>query len=302
LTIREVARTDDKRTYQIDVEMNRTSTQWLELTDNRKKKKAACVLIGDKHYHPRYTLRFDFLNTPGGAVISGLDASLAGSNWGMVGRAASVWSKYPGTNIDEAVPAEFALLSEALSEKEESPLAATVAALLLLRARRPALLHNWPRNLAKWFPDRPDGCVVWAEQLFQTEKDKKLSEAIIWLLELERRGLPHTAEALGLASRQVKDLIDFAFPALDVQQRFKRFSERAGRALTALRPDEQQRSDSLLERLGRLVTALRPDERKRLKRLRERLERALAVFRPGGFCAVFIGPMDKVTPDLILPA
>jgi len=258
LVIREIARTDDRRTYQIDVEIRQTSALWLEVTDDWLKKKAACVLIGDKYLRPRYALRFDFIDTKNGTLIAGLDVSLASSNEGILGTAAEVWNKYRGVDIEKkATSAEFKLLEAALREKEESPLAATMAALLLLRGR-PALLHDWPRNLAEWFPERPDGCVVWVEQLLRTEQDKKLNEAIDWILELERRGLPHTAEAVGHAVRQVKELIRFASPA--------------------------------------------PDEKQRLINLRQKLERALTVFRPGGFCAVYIGPMEAVTPDLILSA
>ena len=260
LPIIKIGRTRDGKTstYQIDVETRQTSAQWLEVTDDWKKKKAACVLIGDKYLRPRYTLRFDFIDTDQGTLIAGLDVSLAGSNEAILGTAAEVWNKYQGVDIEkEASSAEFKLLEAALREKEASPLAATMAALLLLRGR-PALLHDWPRNLAEWFPDRPDGCVIWVEQLLRTKQDKGLHEAINWFLELEHRGLPHTAEAVGHAARQVKELLDFAAPA----------------------PAEQQR----------LIT------------LRERLERALTVFRPNGLCAVFIGPIGAVTPDLILPA
>ena len=45
-----------------------------------------------------------------------------------------MWNKYRGVDIEkEASSAEFKLLEAALREKEESPLAATMAALLLLR-------------------------------------------------------------------------------------------------------------------------------------------------------------------------
>jgi hypothetical protein len=258
LEIQRIARTDDKRTYQIDLQLHQNAAQWLEVADDWKKKKAACVLIGDNYLRPRYTLRFDFIDTDQGTLIAGLDVSLASLNEAILGRAAEVWNKYRGVDIGkEASSAEFKLLEEALREKEASPLAATMAALLLLRGR-PALLHDWPRNLAEWFSDRPDGCVIWVEQLLRTKQDKGLHEAINSFLELETRGLPHTAEGLGHAARQVKELLDFASPS--------------------------------------------PADRQRLTLLRERLERVLTVFRPGGFSAVFVGPEEAVSPDLILPA
>jgi len=267
LSIKEISRTEDKHTYKIDIEMHRYSPQWLEFADKPAGKKAACVLIGDRERYPHYSLGLDFKDAPGGPVISGLEVSLSGSDSPVLNSAAEVWRKYRNAQLDKSgTPGEFELLELALREKEESPLAATVAALLLLRAWRPDLLHNWPRNLADRFPEHPDGCVIWAEQLLRTGQDKKMNEAIDWLLQLEHRGLPHTSEALGHAARQIKELLEFAFPE------------------PAKRTDEQQRRHEALQKL------------------QGRLNRALTVFRPGGLCAVFIGPEAEVTPDLILSA
>jgi hypothetical protein len=262
LLIRNISRTDDTFTYQIDIEMRQRSAQWLEFTSDWSDRKAACVLIDDKDYFPCYSLRLDFIR----GEISGLDVTLSASNAELLGRAAIVWNKYRGADIEKnASSKEFELLEYALGEKTESPLAATMAALLLLRAWRPDLLHNWPRNLAKLFPDRPDGCVIWAEQLLRTEQDKKLNDAIDWLLELEHRGLPHTSEALGHAVRQVKEMLEFAF-----------------------REPKQ--------------TAVQQRRYEGLQKLQKRLNGALSVFRPGGLCAAFIGTRDAVSPGMILPA
>jgi hypothetical protein len=262
LSIRKIARTDDRQTYQIDVEVRQRAAQWLEFASEWSDRKAACVLISDKHYFPCYSLLLDFID----GEMTALDVTLSASNVELLGWAATVWNKYRSADIETSASSkEFQLLEHALSEKTESPLAATMAALLLLRSWRPDLLHNWPRNLAKWFPDRPDGLVIWAEQLLRTEQDKKLKEAIDWLLELDHRGLPHTSEALGHAARQVIEMLEFAFPE-------------------PKRNDEQQR------------------RYEGLKKLQKRLTRALSVFRPGGLCAVFVGTKDAVTPELILPA
>ena len=229
-------RRGDASTYLIDVQTRQPSSQWLEMTDDWKKKRAACVLIGDLYQRPHYMLRIEVVDTNQGTLIAGLDVALAGSNEGILGSAAEVWRKYRGVNIEkEASSAEFRLLEDALREKEQSPLAATLAALLLLRGR-PALLHDWPRNLAAWFPERPDGCVIWVEQLLRREQDQGLREAIKWFLELERRGLPQAAEALGHAARQVRELLEFASPEPPERQRLMKLRERLERALTVFRP------------------------------------------------------------------
>ena len=268
LTVQALARTQDRHTYTIDVETRLRLPLWLEFTDEARNQKAAAVLPPDLEYYPRYTLRFDFMDQPdGGKVITGLDVSLAGSNEYVLGEAAKLWKQYRGSDIrEEETPAEYALLEDLLHGKCRSPLAATAAALLLLRAWRPDLLHDWPRNLANLFPERPDGWVIWTEQLMRTGQDEGFKEAVPEFLHLEQLPLPLTSEALGHAFRQAGELLQFAFPTSETQT------------------DEQRRQYEALQKL------------------QQRLNRALALHRSGGFCAVFIGSREVVTPDLILPA
>jgi hypothetical protein len=266
LIIREISRTDDRHTYTIEVEAH-YDDQVLEFTDEVNNQKFAAVLIRDVGSFPRYTLRFDFMEKPSqGVVLAGLDVSLASSNKGVMGEAATLWNRYRASDISkEGTPTELNLLERLLFDKCESPLAATVAALLLLRSRRLDLMHDWLGNLANWFPDRPDGWVIWVEHLLRTKRDEGLDLAIDGFLNLEHLPLPLTAEALGHAARQVEELLAFAFPPSDSQT------------------DDQR------------------ERHKALKRLQYRLNRALAMLPPGGFCAVFIGQKEAITPDLILP-
>lgn len=265
LRFREIASTEDCNTFQMEVELQRSSTQWFEVT--LQNQTAACLLIGDKQYHPCYILRFDLSMAPSaGRLISGFDVSLANSSQGLLGEAATLWNHFRGSDIlKEGKPAEFALLEEVLSGKRDSPLAATVAALLLLRAWRPDLLHDWLKNLTDWFPDRPDGWVIRVEQLLRTKQEEGLEEAITAFLELARLPLPFTSEGLGHASRQAGELLRFAFPAPEKQT------------------VEQQRRHQALSKL------------------QQRINKALAVFRPGGFSAVFVGSQEAVAPQLLLP-
>lgn len=91
-------------------------------------------------------------------------------------------------------------LEDMLKYKLESPLAATVASLILLRANQLDLLHDWVRNLANWFPF-PDGSVLWAEQLMRQQgaRDRLIAEAAEYLVRILERGLPHTSEGLSYA-------------------------------------------------------------------------------------------------------
>jgi len=82
-----------------------------------------------------------------------------------------MWEKYSSDNAVAAADEMDALfLEEVLRGKRESPLAATIAGLVLLRARRWDKLHDWLRNLANWFPHLPDGPVLWVEQLMRQPK------------------------------------------------------------------------------------------------------------------------------------
>jgi hypothetical protein len=244
--------------YQVDVQVSGHSTYWVELESNSIKQKIACVLPGDKLELPRYTIEVDVDN----GSITNFDVVLSPTNTELLGQAAALWGKFRSVDIEEAATKkELALLEQAVENKMRSPLAATVAALLLLRAWRHDLLHDWGRNLAVYFPDRPDGCVVWAEQLLRSESDSP-KDVAPWLLRLNKTGLPHTAEGLGHAARQVPELLKFAFP------------------------DESRRN-------------LKQQKQHALIKLNERLTKALRVFRPGGLCTTFIGRKELITPDLL---
>jgi hypothetical protein len=68
------------------------------------------------------------------------------------------------------VARELEVLERALRDKRRSPVAAAIAATVLLRCGALAELHDWPRNLANWFPWLPDGAVLWAETLLRRDE------------------------------------------------------------------------------------------------------------------------------------
>jgi hypothetical protein len=135
--------------------------------------------------------------------LTRLEASLAFDNPEPLAVAAELWQRYRTADVGAAVSAfELSMLERMVQEKLDSPLVATVATLILLRANRLDLLHDWVRNLANWFEARPDGPALWAEQLMrQSTAAQHHQEAADYLIDLLQRGLPHTSEAIGYAAR-----------------------------------------------------------------------------------------------------
>ncbi|WP_162256426.1 caspase family protein [Sphingomonas sp. Root710] len=104
---------------------------------------------------------------------------------------------------------QLADLQDVVSGKRESPVAAAFATNLLLRAGAIDYLHDWPRNLAEWFPWLADGPVLWAETLLRRREGDELDlgqpvieEALRYFTMLSDRGAPLVAHSLGLALRQ----------------------------------------------------------------------------------------------------
>lgn len=93
-----------------------------------------------------------------------------------------------------------------LQMKMSDPYAATVAAYLLLRLERYDLLHDWPRNLANWFSEIPDGCFIWAAKCALASRDR--AEAQQYIEMGLNRGLPVYTEGLHLLSQILRRLGD----------------------------------------------------------------------------------------------
>jgi hypothetical protein len=98
---------------------------------------------------------------------------------------------------------------DALRLKMRSPLTAAIATVLLLKGNQFDRMHDWARNVANWFPQIPDGVVLWAEQCRRMTAGPLLDpELIPWFVrELSRRSLPFTADGFGLAADLVKDIV-----------------------------------------------------------------------------------------------
>jgi Caspase domain len=254
LTLGRVSR--HARLRRFSVVLRPTRALWLEFHGLDHDTTAACVLPDDDggHVAPLYTMELDYsADQAGYELLSDLNVVLSPANVGPLARAARLWSRFKALDVADAPrPEEADLLEDILRDKRDSPLGATVAALLLSRVGRDDLLHDWVRNLTQWFPSRPDPCVVLMEQQLRfMPAGARMDLAPLFML--ESRGLPHTAEALSLAARHADDLRDL----------------------------------------------VAEDDHERLAALRKRLRSAIAVFRPGGLCATFIGPKDRVNAGLM---
>jgi hypothetical protein len=263
LVLHKIERDDAARSYRAEISVAEKDQvgHWLELVDGAGTAHG-CFLPADryKHYHykyhrykrPRYVLEFDVTFDEGsGCQISRLEASLSMKNSGLLGAAAELWQRYRMADVGEAVNAfEISVLERMVCERlDSSPLAATVAALILLRANRLDLLHNWLHNLANWFDEQSDGPALWAEQVLQQQPrgiDAAIAEAAEYLGLLIERGLPHTGEALSYAA-------------------------------------------GLSDRLARLIDRVPQGSRPKLERLHEQIGNALVFFRPGGLFTSYAG-------------
>ena len=106
-------------------------------------------------------------------------------------------------------PEDFYRESErALAGKVNSPLGAAVAGLVLLKANRFGLMHDWLRNVGNWFPWIPDGVVLWTEQRLRMTPREPLPDGLgSWFVgKLRRRSLPFMAECFDMASDILRNI------------------------------------------------------------------------------------------------
>lgn len=148
-------------------------------------------------------------------------AYLAPENEGPTGRVASAWeqlrardplsaaARLAANGTEEYLKQAFNAGEDALRQKLRAPLAATVAAVLLLKGNQFERMHDWARNLANWFPAIPDGVVVWTEQCRRMARSTQLDvELLPWFVqEMSKRSLPFTSDAFDLASDLVSDIV-----------------------------------------------------------------------------------------------
>jgi len=104
---------------------------------------------------------------------------------------------------------------ELLAGKVSDPTAAAVGAYTLLRFGELTRLHDWTRNLWRWFEWLPDGIPIWAEHLARNGEHQRALEI---LLDLPSRGLPFFSDGLSYAMNRLRlytSLDAKHFPNLD---------------------------------------------------------------------------------------
>lgn len=242
LTLHRVDRDDEARHFRIELSIGDRDPvgHWLQIVDSTDTAHGV-MLPSDRSGRPRFLLEVDLdPDDLGRRRISRFEAQLSADNQGWLRAAAELWQRYRTADVSEAVSDfELSELEQMVKEKFDSPLAATVAALILLRANRLDLLHDWPRNLATLIDELPDGPVLWAEQLMRQETDTQdaLSQAGEYLGLLLDRGLPYTSEGFSLAAslsdRLAPGLTNLPAPA---RGRLMSVIGRVQEALTYFRP------------------------------------------------------------------
>ncbi len=215
IVVRSVWRSRDTGTFRIGIDLTAGSSgYWLQFTDAAGQQ-FACALSGDDPIPPTYELEIDLEIEKVGSDyhprwVSKLEAGLSPLNPEPIGTMAQIWRKYETQNIAvAAADLDLQELEAALRYKQISPLAATIAGLVLLRARRLDLLHStWLRNLSNLFPAFPDAPVLWAEQLRLASEppDLSLEARAEYLHRLTQHGLPRLSEVLPTAWRQLTEL------------------------------------------------------------------------------------------------
>lgn len=177
---------------------------WLTLPSGGERDAWTVALPGDL---TDVTYALDLGTTRGdvGAIrlIQRLDAALALDNSDHLGQVAAAWWAYDleGTEQAAADIDETGLL-EVLVDKVRSPLAASIAAHLLLEIRSRQVPLGWLANLTEWF-DLPDPPVLLAEQAAREGDDQTWLHALQLVTE---RGMPYLAGNLARLSLHVAEL------------------------------------------------------------------------------------------------
>jgi hypothetical protein len=197
-----------QRVFRITFTLPDRRNSWFEISDNQRSYAWALPVDSDEPVRYRLTI-----GTSGvyGAPPTQTEMAIDDQPDSPLGQAATLWELYRHESVQRAAESiDLGKMRELVQGKMNSPLAATIAGIVLLRASRTDLIHDWLANLADWFPWLPDGTVLRVEQLLNDGGGQVPSEAIERFLSLGHRDLPRTADALAMASRQASDLDQFA--------------------------------------------------------------------------------------------
>jgi hypothetical protein len=216
IVIREVRRSSDTTAFRIAVALPSSEHgHWLRFSDPRGHHFATSLAGTPRHAEkPVYELTIDFEmdeHTIGSSSrwVSTFEARLSWLSQDPLGPIAAAWEANESQNAAIAVQKlDVGNLLTTVMEKEEAPLSATVAATLLLRARRLDMLPpQWLDNLSDWFPMNSDANVLRGErERLKPAMEVQTSVIVSHLAQLYPRGIPRIADLLPLAWRQLGEL------------------------------------------------------------------------------------------------
>jgi Caspase domain len=188
--------------YRVELTFLRRDSKgfWLELQD-LSGRWFGVVLPTDKERPLQYLLEMQV--SPDGTRILDMPGKLAQNEDRPIEDARALWLRYQTGDLNNALTRyDLNRLEDLVFGKAQSPLAAIIASLVLLRANRlERLREEWLQNLTKWFPQFPDSAVLLAEKRLREGKVGPACEALLILLERE---LPFTSEAMGYASAMIE--------------------------------------------------------------------------------------------------
>ena len=213
----------------------------------------AFTLPGDLQESPTYRLDLALQRGISDSDFRIDQAVLELAPWGMdgVSYAAHLWETFRDHDLSRAAALlDMDLLEELLRDKLQSPLGASVAGMVLLRTGALWRMHDWARNLAKWFPSWSEGPVLWAHQLVQQNGEVRnyrgaktkfdvegTDDPLDWIIELEQRGLPSLSELVSAAIEVTEGQLP-RFENLDVERRdsLQNVQEKLNHTLRYFRP------------------------------------------------------------------
>jgi DNA-directed RNA polymerase omega subunit len=205
---------NSQQRFRIVLSFATEGTHWIELTISEKRTPAFALSFppgfaedGDRERPPRFLVEM----TRDLEGEYSVEVFLSADNTPPLKAAADIWEKYQDMKLQETLTAIEQLADEQILR--ESPLAALVAALVLVRMQQGARKKKWLRHLASLYPGLPDAAVFAIEQ--RRQEGAPPAEWSAELLGLEKRILPMTNYGLRLAADQVSEALE----------RFKSFGE-----------------------------------------------------------------------------
>lgn len=186
---------------------------------------------------------------------------------------------------------ERQVLRNALEEKRRSPVAAAIAATVLLRCGALDELRDWPRNLANWFPSLSDGPALWAETLLRRDDNGNRSNYELRPRAMGEKPLLRDDES------QIRRLI--ALPVYDeARQYFSMLADR-GPPLLSGTLAMAVRQEKFFRRVIE-IKAVTDQEQHELKDACEIVRRAAEYAVSDGLFAAFASPAGELTPHAVL--